>query len=95
MVTATHATLTDEEVLAQHNHAEMIRRSHLWPLAVILPLTRGPITNPIDAPPTRFGIVLRGHPTRVYVGVWYLGPPLAVLQYNSPEAIVADGWLVD
>jgi hypothetical protein len=87
--------LTDQQVIDQHHHAQMIRRPHLWPLAGLLPLTRGPVdfeTSSTDD----YGWIIDPHdePIAVYLGVMGFSP-IRRIEYPSAEAIVADGWIVD
>lgn len=88
------ATLSDYEVIRQRSHLDMILRPHLWPHEQFLPLTRGTIPDPAHAPTAAFGFILRGRPNVVIVGVAGF-PPLGAIVYDTPAAIVADGWIVD
>jgi hypothetical protein len=90
--------LTDQEVIAQRNSAEMIRRCHLWPHSV-LPLKR---TRKDDDPLWYdTAVIVSVTPcgkVAVVEGTTIFGPiseePRQVL-YDSPEAVVAAGWVVD
>jgi len=87
--------LSDNQILTEHNDAEMMKRDHLWPM-LTLPLKKrreeggydlGLLLNPVHA---------EGAPWTIYVGASLFnqggGTPV---EYPSAEAIVADGWIVD
>jgi hypothetical protein len=87
--------LTDQEVISQQDHAEMIRRPHLWP-HMVLPLKRvhdGLCDTAVVVSVTPQGKVA------VVENITMFGPipdekPKQVL-YDSPEEVVAAGWSVD
>lgn len=88
------ATLTDTDVIRTRSHLDMILRPHLWPHEQFLPLTRGPLSDPIHASPAAFGFILRDRPDVVFIGLAGFAP-LGAIVYDTPSAIVADGWIVD
>jgi hypothetical protein len=88
------ATLSDYEVIRTRSHLDMMMRPHLWPHESFLPLTRGPIADPTDAPTAAFGFILRDNPSIVFIGIAGFCP-LGAIQYATPADIVADGWIVD
>lgn len=88
------ATLSDYEVIRQRSHLDMILRPHLWPHEQFLPLTRGTLDDPIHASPAAFGFILRDRPDVVFIGLPCFAP-IGAIVYDTPAAIVADGWIVD
>lgn len=84
---------TDEEVKRQRDDAQMMRRDHLWP-QMCLPLKRhkdGDLeTAVLLSPPAegeKWSILEGGNLFDLRRG--------RPVEYDSPEAIVAAGWLVD
>lgn len=81
--------MTDEEV----NDAEMIRRPHLWPCWPYLP-----VKNPrqqTDGWP-KLGLIFTGMPTTVVLtDLISCDMDAEKKQYETVEALVADGWMVD
>lgn len=86
---------TDEQVRTERDDVEMMKRDHLWP-QLVLPLKRhtpeafletAVLDNP--CPPAERWMLRVGatifHPIQA-------GRPVF---YDSAEAIVADGWVVD
>lgn len=86
--------LSDEQVKAEHNDAEMMKRPHLWPLTV-LPLKR----RPSDGVGIDTAILVHppepGRPWSIQLGNMFAPSTGRVREYETAEAIVADGWVVD
>jgi len=83
--------INDLDVITTHNHVEMIKRQHLWPLDYVLPVKRWR-KGELDT-----GLIFDGKITTVvqanlFMVEYSTGPDLT---YNSVEELVADGWVVD
>ena len=83
--------LSDNEVLRGHDHAEMMKRDHLWP-HIMLPLKRvtdGMLETAVLCNP--------GPPWMLVENMTIFGPvgESKTVKYESAEAIVAAGWRVD
>lgn len=100
--TCTSRDKPDDQVLADMDDAEMIRRPHLWPWGDRLPLKRHKLLGGIDhglllrvlADPhgdgellLAEGVLANGQPQKGHDVTWQT--------YASPESIVAAGWTVD
>lgn len=84
----------DAVVLSERDDAEMMKRPNLWPAWPILPLKRK--KGPGESEEGFIADSLQ--PNRVYLAnMFMIGVinPLPFQDYDSPEAIVADGWKVD
>jgi hypothetical protein len=86
---------TDEQVRTDHDDAEMMKRPHLWPY-VVLPLKRirdGALETAVFVNPP----LDDGEKWKIIADVTiYDGhEPGRPVEYDSAEAIVADGWKVD
>ena len=89
--------MTDDEVIAERNDLEMIRRPHMWPLGDRLALKKNIRTQPFGYD---VGFIHKWHKTRVIIGfVWgdldALEKAGNYKDYPSHEAILEDGWVVD
>lgn len=82
--------MTDEEVLGQRNDLEMIKRPHLWPHQMRLPLKRR-----ADG---KLGFLSANHEDkyRVFIGFFFFHTETCPsIPYESPEEILDDDWMVD
>jgi hypothetical protein len=91
--------LTDEEVLNGNDDLEMLRRPHLWAYPV-LPLKKPELLRRDFDNPGALGVLLPdGGKFRVLVGNMFFMAgsilPERQIEYDSPEAVLADGWVVD
>jgi hypothetical protein len=87
--------LTDAEVVEQRNDAEMMRRPHLWPSHPYLPLKRRP---PLEDDSQNLGLLAdnSGPMLTVLIGNLFASKDTAPrIEYESADAVVADGWIVD
>ena len=90
-------TISDREVLESMNHVEMIRRKHLWP-KLVLPLKKPELWKKNMMDDNALGVLVQdGEKYKVYVVNLYEFLPTEKpdFVYDSPEAVVADGWIVD
>jgi len=86
----TEPLLTDEEVVERRNDGEMMRRPHLWPWRSFLPLTRPSGSD------KELGLLTREDGTTVFLTDMVRRDLTAGrINYESVEAILADGWKVD
>jgi hypothetical protein len=94
--------LTDDEVIAQHNDLEMLRRPHLWP-------NKSRLGNPVVFLKRRMENGRRGetgpctfvkarHSVDEYVvraHNWDEQGTVRTIYYGNADAVIADGWIVD
>ena len=80
---------TDKEVLDTMDDLEMIQRLHLWPGGYLC-LVKRPQTRIDD-----YGFILKESPLVIFLGNVFNGGTGETKTYESPEEIIADGWLVD
>lgn len=84
--------LTDEQVVANHDDVEMLKRKHLWPGSSINLKGKGKHAD-------RFAVCVPDGPGLLvvrYKGLSYdLEPSREGLTYPDAEAVVDDGWKVD
>lgn len=90
-------TLTPEKaakILHDHDDLEMIRHPELWPHHHVLPLRRRG-RSLMDDDST--GFIFADSLFCVYTGTMYLCDRLTAKSqhYDSIEAMLADGWMVD
>ena len=84
---------TDEEVKAERDDAEMMKRPHMWP-NLVLPLKR--IRDGLMETAVIWGVPEEGEPWILHEGVTMFDNKLGnQVKYASPEAIVQSGWRVD
>lgn len=83
---------TDNEVIQTRDHVEMIKRPHLWPYPVLCLKWRA---RPTDWP-QKFGRLepLPNGRYRLHV-INDVVVISAVVEYDSAETIVSEGWEVD
>jgi len=84
--------MTRDECMASRNDVEMIRHVEWWTLLRVLPLKR------FVHGETEHAFLTADAPLRVYHGIMYTFAAFRgeqATEYPSPEAIVADGWMVD
>ena len=92
--------VTDQEVIRTCNNLEMIRRRHLWTAmnGFALPLKKPKLLQKSFSDDGAFGVLLNqeGAENTVFLTNVF-APDLQAeqIKYDSPEAIVADGWVVD
>jgi len=90
---------SDTKVLQEQDDVEMLKRPSLWPRWPIIPVKRYPDGS--NRP--RCGVVFddRGDTWSVLLVNMFVLAELPLIDgvekivYDSPEAIVADGWMVD
>ena len=89
-------TLSDRDVVEKRNHVEMMKRTQLWPQWPMLPVKRW---TGRDMECAVLLDVAEGKKYTLYFANLYMLPDdLTTCQqreYDSFEAIVADGWEVD
>lgn len=87
---------TDTRVVESRDDAEMMRRPNLWPRWPVLPLKRRSAET--GFPETGMLVEASDVPlTTVLVGTIFDADVFALprKEYESADAIVADGWIVD
>jgi hypothetical protein len=84
--------MTKEQCASERNDKEMILHPEWWPLGSYLPVKK---RDPF--PEQNTGIIVDGHPTIVLIGTIGLTDfgKSPTKSYESVDALLADGWLVD
>jgi hypothetical protein len=92
--------ITDREVLNTCNHLEMLRRPHLWPQSA-LPLKKPELLAKNYSDENGIGVlILECGAYKVYLKNLFMFALESSVNdpdyvYDSPEAVLADGWIVD
>ncbi len=88
---------TPEElrIITERDDKAMILNSKLWPWRSILPLVNQSKVCPFTGQPGMPGMILKGEPTTVYVGLMFLGPTGQAFSYASVDELLSAGWHVD